>query len=359
MGCALSAQKREEAKRGRMIERFLQKEDQKYRSREIKLLFVGLPESGKSTVLTQLKIAGENGLPEEERRQCKERVHCSVIQSITAVIQAMARLNMDFTDPARADDAQRLFLLTGAPNQRKMTPELSEAIKRLWRDSGVQECFRRSQEFCLSDSACYFLSDLDRICCGDYIATQNDVLRTSWRTPGITEMNVTIRECSFKIISVSGQRPGSQKWMQCFTDVAAVVVCVALNDYDLVPGEEMNRLHQSMQLFGHVCSSMWLRESPTILLLNKKDLFVEKLKTSPLAIFFPDYQGVDTYEEAASYIQCLFEGLNPGPYERDVITHITCATDTHHMQLVIDAIVDYILLRCRQDPHSGYYAGMI
>lgn len=342
-----------------MIERHLWQGGRKDLRREIKLLLVGLPDSGKSTLLKQLKIASENGLPEEERRQCKEQVHFNIIQSITAILQAMAGLNIDFNDPARADDARRLFLLTGGTDEGMMCPELSSAIKRLWQDSGVQECFHKTQQYHLNNSVSYFFNNLDRICRDDYIPTEHDVLRASCRTPGVTEMQFTIRDCEFKIYNVSGQRPDSQKWMQCFTDVAAVVVCVALSDYDQVLGKEMNRLHQSMQLFDHICKNMWLMRSPTILLFNKKDLFEEKLKTSPLAICFPDYTGGDTYEEAASYIRCLFEDLNHSPDEKDLITHFTCATDTRYMQLVIDAIADYILLRCREDPHSGYYAGMI
>ncbi len=33
------------------------------------------------------------------------------------------------------------------------TEELSAAMKRLWADSGVQECFARSNEYQLNDSA--------------------------------------------------------------------------------------------------------------------------------------------------------------------------------------------------------------
>jgi hypothetical protein len=35
----------------------------------------------------------------------------------------------------------------------EISPEILKAIKQLWKDKGVQECFRRRDEFQLVDSA--------------------------------------------------------------------------------------------------------------------------------------------------------------------------------------------------------------
>ena len=35
----------------------------------------------------------------------------------------------------------------------EISPEILKAIKKLWKDKGVQECFRRRDEFQLADSA--------------------------------------------------------------------------------------------------------------------------------------------------------------------------------------------------------------
>ena len=51
------------------------------------------------------------------------------------------------------DDARQLFVLAGSAEEGVMTPELAGVIKRLWRDGGVQACFRRSREYQLNDSA--------------------------------------------------------------------------------------------------------------------------------------------------------------------------------------------------------------
>lgn len=64
--------------------------------------------------------------------------------------------------------------------------------------------------------------------------------------------------------------------------------------YDLVlaEDEEMNRMIESLKLFDSICNSKWFVETSIILFLNKKDLFEEKIKRSPLTICFPEYTGI-------------------------------------------------------------------
>jgi hypothetical protein len=56
----------------------------------------------------------------------------------------------------------QLFVLAAAAEDGQMPTELSTCMKQLWEDSGVQECFRRSREYQLNDSAPYYLNALER-----------------------------------------------------------------------------------------------------------------------------------------------------------------------------------------------------
>jgi guanine nucleotide-binding protein G(i) subunit alpha len=51
------------------------------------------------------------------------------------------------------DDARQLFSLAGNSDDGDLTAELAAIMKRLWKDSGVQECFGRAREYQLNDSA--------------------------------------------------------------------------------------------------------------------------------------------------------------------------------------------------------------
>ena len=48
---------------------------------------------------------------------------------------------------------------------------------------------------------------------------------------------------------------------------------------------------ESRALFKTICDSEWFVHSSVILFLNKKDLFEEKIMTSHLADYFPEYEG--------------------------------------------------------------------
>ncbi|TMS19263.1 Guanine nucleotide-binding protein G(i) subunit alpha-2 [Larimichthys crocea] len=345
MGCTVSAEDKAAAERSKMIDKNL-REDGEKAAREVKLLLLGAGESGKSTIVKQMKIIHEDGYSEDECKQYRAVVYSNTIQSIMAIVKAMASLKIDYSNPSRVDDAQQLFALSAAAEEQGILPDdLANVIRRLWGDSGIQSCFARSREYQLNDSAAYYLNDLERIAKADYIPSQQDVLRTRVKTTGIVETHFTFKELHFKMFDVGGQRSERKKWIHCFEGVTAIIFCVALSAYDLVlaEDEEMNRMHESMKLFDSICNNKWFTETSIILFLNKKDLFEEKITRSPLTICFPEYTGANKFDEAASYIQTKFEDLNKKKDTKEIYTHFTCATDTKNVQFVFDAVTDVII----------------
>ena len=158
----------------------------------------------------------------------------------------------------------------------------------------LQHCFSRSREYQLNDSAAYYLNQLDRIASPHYVPTQQDVLRTRVKTTGIIETQFNFKGLHFKMFDVGGQRSERKKWIHCFEGVTSIIFCVALSGYDLVlaEDEEMNRMMESMKLFDSICNNKWFVETSIILFLNKKDLFEDKIRHSPLSICFPEYKGM-------------------------------------------------------------------
>ncbi|KAH0518348.1 Guanine nucleotide-binding protein G(i) subunit alpha-1 [Microtus ochrogaster] len=341
MGCTLSAEDKAAVERSKMIDRNL-REDGEKAAREVKLLLLGAGESGKSTIVKQMKIIHEAGYSEEECKQYKAVVYSNTIQSIIAIIRAMGRLKIDFGDSARADDARQLFVLAGAAEEGFMTAELAGVIKRLWKDSGVQACFNRSREYQLNDSAAYYLNDLDRIAQPNYIPTQQDVLRTRVKTTGIVETHFTFKDLHFKMFDVGGQRSERKKWIHCFEGVTAIIFCVALSDYDLVLAEDEEMASRSPSGVQH--------ETPAAAdvaknFSEKSWLTKEVFESSGCSLWLLccSLEGSNTYEEAAAYIQCQFEDLNKRKDTKEIYTHFTCATDTKNVQFVFDAVTDVII----------------
>lgn len=344
MGCTMSAEERSAMERSKQIERNL-KEDGIQAAKDIKLLLLGAGESGKSTIVKQMKIIHEGGFTNEDNKQYKPVVYSNTIQSLVAIIRAMGTLNIAFGDADRESDAKMVLdVIARMEDTEPFSEELLAAMKRLWADSGVQECFGRSNEYQLNDSAKYFLDDLDRLGQKDYMPTEQDILRTRVKTTGIVEVHFHFKNLNSKLFDVGGQRSERKKWIHCFEDVTAIIFCVAMSEYDQVLHEDetTNRMQESLKLFDSICNNKWFTDTSIILFLNKKDLFEEKIKKSPLTICFPEYTGKQTYEEAAAYIQAQFEAKNKST-TKEIYCHQTCATDTNNIQFVFDAVTDVII----------------
>lgn len=65
------------------------------------VLFLGAGESGKSTIVKQMKIIHETGYSQEECEQYRPVVYSNTIQSLMAIIRAMGQLRIDFADPSK------------------------------------------------------------------------------------------------------------------------------------------------------------------------------------------------------------------------------------------------------------------
>ena len=220
-----------------------------------------------------------------------------------------------------------------------------EAIKDLWNDRGIKECYDRRREYQLIDSAKYYLSDIDRIAEPNYLPTKQDILRSRVATTGIVEHTFNLKEIRFRMIDVGGQRSKRRKWIYCFENVTSIVFLVALSEYDqfLYESENENRMEESKALFKTIITYRWIQNASVILFLNKRDLLEEKIMSSNLADYFPEYNGPQKDVIAArEFIQDMFVDQNPDS-EKSIYSHFTCATDTENIRFVFAAVKDRIL----------------
>jgi hypothetical protein len=107
-----------------------------------------------------------------------------------------------------------------------------------------------------------------------------------------------------------------------------------------------------------------LRETPIILFLNKCDVLYEKIEHDkvPFRLFFPAYDGPNTYASVSQWIRRQFERVSehlllpPLPAStpptlaavgalqgQKVYTHLTCATDPSNIAFVFHAVKDIIV----------------
>lgn len=73
--------------------------------------------------------------------------------------------------------------------------------------------------------------------------------------------------------------------------VELVVVCVFMSLCMSACSFVQNMLQDSLQTFHEVSHSHFLEKTDIILFLNKKDIFLDRIKTVSLATCFPSYKG--------------------------------------------------------------------
>ena len=236
----------------------------------------GAGESGKSTIVKQMKIIHQDGYTKEDFVQYRPVVYSNTIQSLGAIIRAMSMLNIQFAEQERHDReldvARVLEVIQRMKDTEPFESQLLACMKRLWSDPNVQVCFMRSNEYQLNDSAQYFLDQLDRIGSAEFLPSEQDILRTRVKTTGIVEINFSFKNLNFRLFDVGGQRSERKKWIHCFEDVTAIIFCVALSEYD-----QVNTLSLSLSLSQFTVFLFFVK----LLLLNNCETLLFSFYTIP------------------------------------------------------------------------------
>jgi GTPase SAR1 family protein len=102
-----------------------------------------------------------------------------------------------------------------------------------------------------------------------------------------------------------------------------------MEEYDqlLYEDDSTNRMCESLLLFDEIVNSKWFVNSSIVLVMNKVDLFREKIRTKSLKQAFPHYHGGNSYTKAVMYIKEMFESKNRNK-QKKIYTIMTEATST-------------------------------
>nr|AAW26092.1 SJCHGC09376 protein [Schistosoma japonicum] len=177
MFCCRSEEYKEQNRINKEIEKQL-KRDKKDARRELKLLLLGTGESGKSTFIKQMRIIHGAGYSDDERRTFIKIVYQNIYMAMFTMVRAVESLKIPYENPANKAYGEAIREID-YETVTNMEPSHVVAIKSLWDDPGIKECYDRRREYQLTDSAKYYLDNLDRISQPDYLPTLQDILRGS------------------------------------------------------------------------------------------------------------------------------------------------------------------------------------
>mmetsp|Transcript_2667 Transcript_2667/g.5408 ORF Transcript_2667/g.5408 Transcript_2667/m.5408 type:complete len:368 (+) Transcript_2667:169-1272(+) len=357
MGCGQSAASGDETVRNRNIDK-TQNTEEKKQEEVIKLLLLGAGESGKSTIFKQMKILYGKPWDEDEMEAMRPVVFSNIVQNLKLVVEYVKGPG---AEEFEVSDADAVGKIADIADDAELDASMAGTLKAAWNDPGVQQAWEHRSNFQVLDCLAYYMESLDRILEASYVPTQQDILQARVRTSGIVEEKYVIDGVNFTMFDVGGQRNERKKWIHCFDNVTAVIFVAAISEYNQVLYEDntMNRIDEALVLFEEICNSKWFKQTAMILFLNKRDLFYEKLAEVPFKVDgqrYENFQGPHVeigvtqpgtpefeaaYDAASNFLKQEFVAKNK--QNKEIYTHITCATDTKNVEIVFNACKDIIL----------------
>lgn len=344
----------------------------------VKILLLGAGESGKTTIIKQMKILHvQNGFSFDERLDKIHDIVENIHESIWTLVVHVAQMNLQYDSKKNETYAKELIKL-GNRAPWYMTMEYVKMVRALWSDSAVKSCFKRSNEFQLIDSAKYFLDRIEKISMPGYIPSNSDILNCRKTTTEIQEISFNIpmprslgggTYQEFRMIDVGGQRSYRSKWMQVFEGIDAVLFMISCGSFDQTLREDCstNRLVEALDLFRGVWQNRFLAETGLIVFLNKQDILEQKiLAGKSIGEYFPEYKDY-VAEEALDdsgmcnelartrcFIKSKLVDITNEPLrrtshmtlrKRSCYYHFTIATDTNNVRIVFSDVHNIILAR--------------
>eukprot|EP00611_Tribonema_gayanum_P021595 TRINITY_DN4184_c0_g1_i2.p1 TRINITY_DN4184_c0_g1~~TRINITY_DN4184_c0_g1_i2.p1 ORF type:complete len:357 (-),score=139.00 TRINITY_DN4184_c0_g1_i2:304-1374(-) len=342
MGCVLSQPVMATDATTAEVEKQLQ-EAQDKEQYQFKILLLGAGESGKSTVVKQVKLIYKGVVTAKEKEEYTHAIRRNVIDSMQTMLDAMDSFDIALARPGSAEAAQRVRAVDA---EATLEESLARDVTALWADEGMRATYDRRDEFWLLDASQYYFEEALRLAEPDYEPTDEDMIMTRVRTTGIVVTDFEEKPYSYSLVDVGGQRSERRKWIHCFDDVKAIIFLEGLSGYHQVLFEDtsVNRMHESLQLFEEIVKNPIFVNTPIFVFLNKKDLFEQMIAKTSLKVCFPEYDGPEgEARPALEFIEKKYKDIMdkycPG---KGVIIHVVAARVRMDMKIAFGEVKEQI-----------------
>ncbi|KAK8848058.1 hypothetical protein M9Y10_019113 [Tritrichomonas musculus] len=308
------------------------------------LLLCGVGESGKTTIIRQLKIKYLGGISNEEKFSLVQTIRGNMVETMKYLIVWAEKNDREISSELEDDVA---IINELDPFNCEFTVELAERLKRLWEDPAIQEAFEHRDETVITDHMDYFYPKIDELVQDDYVPSDEDVLRARVRSIGVSKITLHLQGAFICIYDVGGQANERSKWDKAVDKADGIIFCVSLSEYDkpCFENEKVLRINDALETFKGITHNPKYQQSPFFLVFNKYDMFEQKIKnTDTFVKFYPDYYG-DPHDPKAcqEYIKQKFiEASNPPTDYRPINVFAQSSLNGNQVSNNVNEICKYI-----------------
>lgn len=318
-----------------------------------RVLVLGKRGAGVPTVIHTMRVHYGQGVSTEEKISARSTIFQALIVNSKRVVAACGTLadteplkNIDSKSAAKILDNSDL-----AGEVNDLPESIAHAINVLWNDEHIRQVWERRSQFQVWDKWGDFAAK-----CADFpnwggrkwVPSLEEYFTSKELTDnGLVVDTFHLYEERWQITHVRGKEMLNNviNWKSHFNDVHGFLYVVNASEYD--QGGEKNALEESLDLFDHMCNAKALRDSGIMVLLNKVDLFHEKLcdKKIPLNISGRFPEAPDSFEYAQGIEWLRKEFVNRiRVQDKTIHVQFTMGTSPTTMHALFEMVKESLLM---------------
>jgi len=315
---------------------------------DTKVLILGTGESGKSTLIRQMKRFFCGGFSPVELRDFLKIIRFSVVEDMKMVLNEIDKSGQRIS---REFDYDIQIINDFIIGEDTLTPSLANSMKRIWDDPFFQLFFQDCGSLGISENFSSFMEKIVQIAEPEYQLTDRDVLSARIRTTGHNCLKFTVENIKTLLVDVGGQMSERKNWYSLH-GINVLIYVVSLSDFDQVMFEDANksRTLDSIDVFKQIISLEAFFKHPLLLVFNKIDLFEKKFISEQQKFLqaYPDYKGdLNSISEALEHVKSVY--IKCIPPERSQMPHLwteticTCAMRDEDAKSFVYALAEHIV----------------
>eukprot|EP00475_Leptophrys_vorax_P020547 TRINITY_DN28141_c0_g1_i1.p1 TRINITY_DN28141_c0_g1~~TRINITY_DN28141_c0_g1_i1.p1 ORF type:complete len:367 (-),score=74.19 TRINITY_DN28141_c0_g1_i1:109-1209(-) len=324
----------------------------------IKVLLLGIGESGKATLWKHLAMIYGDPPSEDKRKNCLTAIHLNII-AMTCKVLSWYTAPQDGGDNKEEDIMQISSLEIGERVKEvnksmyhsavafRISADVGKDLETLWADPVFNKLLRMGDpsKMFTPFNLQYFCDKIAEIIDPNYLPSDQDILNVRVRTSGLEARDLEIKGKRFRAILTGGQRNERRKWIHALSDFSAVIYVFSVADYDKVLLEDATRsyVEESLQVLADLFDqSPSVRTVPFVVAMNMQDILEKKSSAEVFKSYFPEFDG-ETVEDVNQFYQKLILTRIGASAQKDMIHFVpTIANNTEQMRSSCDKIFDLI-----------------